>query len=84
MSLLQNSNAISAPADTGFYPYQIANSIRGSAAGDTTLKWTAGTPTTFNIYCARHSSGSTLYMGWGDMGSFGHSADWITIQEIKA
>ena len=46
--------------------------------------WTAGTATTFNIYCARHSSGSTLYMGWGDMGSFGHSADWITIQEIKA
>ena len=49
-----------------------------------TPTWTAGTATTFNLYCARYSSGSTLYMGWGDQGSFGHSADWITIQEIKA
>ncbi len=49
-----------------------------------TPTWTAGTATTFNLYCSRHSSGSTLYMGWGDMGSFGESADWITIQEIKA
>ena len=29
MSLLQNSNAISAPADTSFYEHQIANSLRG-------------------------------------------------------
>jgi hypothetical protein len=64
MSLLQNSNAISAPADTGFYPYQIANSIRGSASGNSTLKFTAGTPTsttkmTMSFWVKRHTPDST-------------------------
>ncbi|QDP46226.1 MAG: hypothetical protein Tp1124SUR272871_52 [Prokaryotic dsDNA virus sp.] len=64
MSLLQNSNAISAPADTGFYDYQIANSIRGSASGNSTLKFTAGTPTsttkmTMSFWVKRHTPDST-------------------------
>ena len=50
MSLLQNSNAISAPADTGFYDYQIANSVRMSKSAGSTLKITAGTPTSADTF----------------------------------
>tara|TARA_B100000029_G_scaffold328914_1_gene321232 strand:- start:965 stop:1588 length:624 start_codon:yes stop_codon:yes gene_type:complete len=74
-------------SDTEFMGPTMGNSYAWtnlSFSAHITPTWTAGTATTFNIYCARHSSGSTLYMGWGDMGSFGESADWITIQEIKA
>ena len=35
---------------TGFYEYQIANSIRGSADDDRTLKFTAGTPTSADTF----------------------------------
>ena len=34
----------------GFYSYQIANSIRGSADDDRTLKFTAGTPTSADTF----------------------------------
>jgi len=47
-----------------FYPYQIGNSLRGSAAGDTTLKFTAGTPSstdimTMSFWVKRHTPNST-------------------------
>lgn len=50
MGIFQNhlmgaAAAAASAGATGFYSYQIANSIRGSAAADTTLKFTAGTPT---------------------------------------
>jgi len=54
-----------APSGGGnFYEYQIANSLRGSAAGDTTLKFTAGTPTstdvmTMSCWVKRHTPNST-------------------------
>ncbi len=49
-----------------------------------TPTWTAGTQTSFQLYVCRYSSGSNLYLGWGDEGTLGNSADWITIQEIAA
>ena len=47
-----------------FYSYQIGNSLRGSAAGDTTLKFTAGTPSstdimTMSFWVKRHTPNST-------------------------
>ena len=54
-----------APSDPGnFYTYQIANSIRGSAADNRTLKRTAGTPTsrdTFTLayWVKRHNDSTT-------------------------
>ena len=69
MGIFQNNlmGAAAAAASAGgggFYDYQIANSIRGSAAGDTTLKFTAGTPTsttkmTMSFWVKRHTPDST-------------------------
>jgi hypothetical protein len=45
--------AAAAAASAGgadFYEYQIANSIRGSADDDRTLKFTAGTPTSADTF----------------------------------
>ena len=58
------SGATGATPSAGFYEYQIANSILGSAAGDTTLKWTAGTPSstdimTMSFWVKRHTPDST-------------------------
>ena len=55
MGVFQNNlmGAAAAAASAGggdFYEHQIANSIRGSAAGNTTLKWTAGTPTSRDTF----------------------------------
>ena len=47
---LMGAAAAAASASTDFYSYQIANSIRGSAAADTTLKFTAGTPTSSDTF----------------------------------
>jgi hypothetical protein len=47
---LMGAAAAAASASTDFYEYQIANSIRGSAADDRTLKWTAGTPTSRDTF----------------------------------
>ena len=52
MSLLQNSNAISAPADTGIYPYQIANSLRfpgGTSSSLTNTSLSAGNRRTWTF-----------------------------------
>ena len=61
---LMGAAAAAASASTDFYSYQIANSLRGSAAGDTTLKFTAGTPTsttkmTMSFWVKRHTPDST-------------------------
>ncbi len=61
---LSNPFMFKSATATGFYEYQIANSIRGSAAGDTTLKWTAGTPSstdimTMSFWVKRHTPDST-------------------------
>jgi len=55
MSLGANKQALmgaagAAGGGTNFYSYQIANSIRGSAADDRTLKFTAGTPTSADTF----------------------------------
>ena len=55
MGVFQNNlmGAAAAAASAGggdFYSYQIANSIRGSAADDRTLQWTAGTPTSADTF----------------------------------
>ena len=44
------SGATGATPSAGFYEYQIANSIRGSADDDRTLKFTAGTPTSADTF----------------------------------
>ena len=65
MSILQNSNAISAPAGGGdFYSHQIASSLRNSQAQNGTLKITAGTPTsrktfTYSWWWKRYNISST-------------------------
>ena len=50
MSLLQNSNAIPAAGGGDFYDYQIANSVRMSKSAGSTLKITAGTPTSADTF----------------------------------
>ena len=47
---LSNPYMFKSATAAGFYEYQIANSIRGSAADDRTLKWTAGTPTSADTF----------------------------------
>ena len=69
MGIFQNhlmgaAAAAASAGATGFYSYQIANSIRGSAAADTTLKFTAGTPTsttkmTMSFWVKRYTPNST-------------------------
>ena len=74
-------------SDTEFMGTSQGNSytwMNCSFTAHVTPTWTAGTATTFNLYCARHSTSQTLYLGWGDSGTFGHSADWMTIQEVAA
>jgi len=61
---LSNEQWNAPSAGGNFYEYQIANSLRGSAAGDTTLKFTAGTPTstdvmTMSCWVKRHTPNST-------------------------
>ena len=47
---LSNPFMFKSATATGFYEYQIANSIRGSADDDRTLKFTAGTPTSADTF----------------------------------
>jgi len=81
MSLLQNSNAISAPADTGFYDHQIANSCRfvGSSNDDGThyMYHVQGTPTnadkcTISAWVKRSKLGSKnlMFTGGGGPGPY--------------
>ena len=85
MSILQNSNAISAPADTGFYDHQIANSCRfiGSANDDGTnyMYHVQGTPTnadkcTISAWVKRSKLGSKDQMFTGS-GLYGGNYSWL-------
>ena len=71
---LSNPYMFKSATATGFYEYQIANSIRGSAGDDRTLKFTAGTPTsttkmTMSFWVKRHTPNSTdAGANWRGMG----------------
>ena len=76
MSLLQNSNAISAPADTDFYEHQIANSVRlyrgGANSGSKLTRTPSSTGTSRRIY--------TLST-WIKRGGSGELGQLMTAQE---